>query len=178
MSIDAVAVLHVAKLLEPQTTLGIKHPVEHRGDAALINLMYRFDSVDPEEHALNLRRLVGVALDANRDPRGGGDYVPKRYAAARDSSHETLVWQMMSSMGRDAAEQLDMMASVGCLGAVQSPERLDSAETYRKQIEIVTKTMGTEFAARYHTSLRAKTEASIRAAAGRRTYLQTLLGED
>jgi len=69
MGIDAVAVLRIANLPPPQTKFG-PHPVEHRGDATLIDLMVRFDSGDPDEHALALRRLVGSALDAHDDPRG------------------------------------------------------------------------------------------------------------
>jgi hypothetical protein len=67
--IDAVAVLRIANLPAPQTDVG-PHPVEHRGDATLINLMARFDGGDPDEHALALRKLVGPALDAHDDPRG------------------------------------------------------------------------------------------------------------
>jgi len=69
MSIDAVAVLRIPNLPPPLTSVG-PHPVEHRGDATLIDLMVRFDSADPDEHSLSLRRLVGPALDSHTDPRG------------------------------------------------------------------------------------------------------------
>ncbi len=49
MSIDAVAVLRIAGLPEPATPFGTNHPVEHRGDASLVNLMQRFDGADPDE---------------------------------------------------------------------------------------------------------------------------------
>lgn len=69
MGIDAVAVLRIANLVPPATEFGT-HGVEHRGDASLIATYNRFDAADPDEHALNLRRLLGSALDAHDDPRG------------------------------------------------------------------------------------------------------------
>ncbi len=69
MSIDAVAVLRIHGLEPPSTPFG-DHPVDHIGDATLLNLQARWDGADPDEHALALRTLVGDALDAHRDPRG------------------------------------------------------------------------------------------------------------
>jgi hypothetical protein len=70
MSIDAVALLRIALLPPPETRWGRPHPVEHRGDATLINLMIRWDGAAPDELALALRELVGDPLDAHDDPRG------------------------------------------------------------------------------------------------------------
>lgn len=70
MSIDAVAVLRIARLPPPETPFGTRHPVEHRGDATLINLMQRWTGTPPDELAWSLRRLVGAPLDAHDDPRG------------------------------------------------------------------------------------------------------------
>lgn len=70
MSIDAVALLRITQLPPPQTAWGTEHPVEHRGDATLINLMIRWEGAAPDELALSLRQLMGNALDAHDDPRG------------------------------------------------------------------------------------------------------------
>jgi len=95
MSIDAVAVLHISSLPQPPTILGIKYPLEHREDATLINLMYRFDSVDADEHALNLRRLLGAALNAHRDPRGILFFPDVRYPTA--ATYRAIVEEMSAA---------------------------------------------------------------------------------
>jgi hypothetical protein len=70
MSIDTVAVLRITRLPPPETPFGFAHPVTHRGDATLINLMHRHEGTPADEAAWALRRLVGPALDAHDDPRG------------------------------------------------------------------------------------------------------------
>jgi len=70
MSIDAVAVLRIANLPPPPTSVGTNHLVEHRGEATLLHTFNRFEAADPDEHALALRRLLDAALDAHDDPRG------------------------------------------------------------------------------------------------------------
>ena len=187
MSIDAVAVLRIAALPEPATPFGTNHPVEHRGDTSLVNLMQRFDGADPDEHALALRRLLGPALDAHDDPRGilffadhwspiavayeaivseasvrgGGvwtpkvdaDYVPVRYRGKPRQPHDVVVGEMIAAMGRDAALQLDLMAQVNKLMLTSSPVQGDAAEEYRAKLAAITGTMGAEFARRYEASL-------------------------
>jgi len=69
MSIDAVAVLRIARL-EPLAAPYGCHPVAHSGDASLVNTMTPFHGVTADELALSLRRLLGEALDAHDDPRG------------------------------------------------------------------------------------------------------------
>ena len=199
MSVDAVAVLRISHLAEPPTPLGTNHPVEHRGDASLVNLMQRFDGADPDEHALSLRRLLGPALDAHDDPHGilffadvtypkattydalvrevstdGGvwapkvaaDYVPLRYRGKPRKSHDALVGEMIAVMGRDAALELDMLAQVNSALLANAPDRHDAAEAYRARLEAVTSAMGREFAQRYGASLQTEVDA-MRSSQGR-----------
>ena len=65
MSIDAVALLRIGDLPPPPTPFGGVHPVRHRGDATLINLMVRYLDAPPDELALCLRQLVGAGLDSH-----------------------------------------------------------------------------------------------------------------
>ena len=96
MSIDAVAVLRIANLPLPLTAVG-PHPVEHRGDATLIDMMVRFDSADPDEHSLSLRRLVGPALDSHTDPRGILFFPDVRYPKAM--AYEAIVSELSADGG-------------------------------------------------------------------------------
>jgi hypothetical protein len=70
MSIDAAAILRIARLPAPDGPFGIPHPVLHAGDATLVNLMQRWGSQAPDEMALALRAIVGDGLDAHTDARG------------------------------------------------------------------------------------------------------------
>ena len=70
MSIDAVALLRIGDLPPPPTPFGGVHPVRHRGDATLINLMVRYLDAPPDELALCLRQRVGAGLDSHQDNRG------------------------------------------------------------------------------------------------------------
>jgi hypothetical protein len=212
MSIDAVAVLRIANLPEPVTSLGTSYPVTHRGDATLINLMDRFDSADPDEHALSLRRIVGAALDAHDDSRGilffpdvayprtanydaivrkmssvgvwapkvEADYIPARYRGVPRQSHDVLVGQMIGVMGRDAALQLDMVAAVQRMMLFAGPERLDAQEAYREKLEAIATAMGADFAASYEASLEASLQEDVDAqrATHEKWASQDLLGED
>jgi hypothetical protein len=47
MVIDAVAILRIARRTEAGNV-----PVTHRGEATLFHTMNRFDSFEPDEHAL------------------------------------------------------------------------------------------------------------------------------
>ena len=96
MSIDAVAVLRIANLPPPLTTVG-PYPVEHRGDATLIDLMVRFDSADPDEHSLNLRRLVGSVLDSHDDPRGILFFRDVKYPKAM--AYDAIVSELLADGG-------------------------------------------------------------------------------
>jgi hypothetical protein len=70
MSIDAVALLGIPKLVAPRSALGAEYLVQHRGKASLLHTFNRFHGAAPDEHALALRQLLGPALDAHDDSRG------------------------------------------------------------------------------------------------------------
>jgi hypothetical protein len=79
MSVDLVAILRIANMPVPRLPVFANAPnspvhevgmVVHRTDATLYHTFDKFSASDPDEHALNLRRVLGVALDAHDDPRG------------------------------------------------------------------------------------------------------------
>src|SRR5689334_16015608 len=70
MGIDAVALLRIARLPAPKTSFGAEYLVQHRGDASLLHTFVGFEGTALDEHALNVRRILGDALDAHDDPRG------------------------------------------------------------------------------------------------------------
>jgi hypothetical protein len=92
MSIDAVALLRIAKLAAPTTPAGGQHVIRHRGNASLLHTFDRFDPEHADEHALALRKLLGPALDAHDDPRGVL-FFPD-VAEPRAKSYEKLVKEL------------------------------------------------------------------------------------
>ena len=70
MSIDAVAVLNIPGLIGSLNALGTRPPIRHLGDASLVSTMVKFYNQQADEHALDLRHMLGSALDAHDDPRG------------------------------------------------------------------------------------------------------------
>jgi hypothetical protein len=194
MGIDAVAILHIARLPEIGDVL-----VTHRGDASLVHTLVGFDSCEPDEHALALRNLVGPDLDAHDDPRGilfypdvggppradnyadmvremehGGvwapivaaDYLPARYARA--GTHDGLIGEMIAIVGRKAGFELAILAEMRRVDvATGKPGNRQAAAAYQASIDDIKSIMGAEFAARFDKSVTGKIDAWLRAAAGR-----------
>jgi hypothetical protein len=104
------------------------------------------------------------------------DHIPRRFTQASPGTHDALLAQMVAVMGRDPAVQLDLLASVGWMGMMSTPERADFADQYRHQIAAVSKAMGDEFANRYAASLKLKVDAETRQAAAARERMKGFLG--
>jgi hypothetical protein len=185
MSIDAVAVLNITGLVAPLNQLGLR-PVQHLGDAGLVSTMTRFDSQAPDEHALDLRCMIGSALDAHHDPHGilfFPDVVDPK-----TEGHEAMVAEMSEvgiwapNVGADhiparySAPQGDphdllvgqMIKVMGRDEALHLDGLADmnfvmglhrDAGRYHEQLTKVSAAMGEDFAARYAASLREKGKA-------------------
>ena len=92
-------------------------------------------------------------------PIVGLDHVPARYTSAKADSHESLVAQMVSKLGRDKATQLDMMAQVYLLVIASTNGRADAVAEYVAILSEIKQSMGEELARTYEASLRRKADA-------------------
>ena len=92
-------------------------------------------------------------------PKVGLDHVPARYTHAKADSHESLVAQMVSNLGRDKATQLDMMAQVYLAVIGSTNGRADAVAEYAAILSEIKLAMGHELAQAYEASLRRKLEA-------------------
>jgi DNA-binding CsgD family transcriptional regulator len=205
MSIDAVAVLNITGLIAPLNELGRRPLVQHLGGASLVSTMTRFDSQAPDEHALDLRCMLGSALDAHHDPRGilfFPDVVdPKTegYEAIIAEMLEVGIWApnvaadhipARYSLPQGDPHDLLVGQMIGVMGR-DAALRLDGlaevhfilglhrdAGKYREQLTKISAAMGEDFAARHAASLREKGKVWLDRAtqnASRRTAMRAVM---
>ncbi|HVH47641.1 MAG TPA: hypothetical protein VM925_35140 [Labilithrix sp.] len=188
MGIDAVALLRIPNLVPPRTSFGIDFHVEHRADCSLLYTMDRFDGTAADEHAMQLRGVLGDTLDEHTDergilffpdvcePRGASyeaivaelrgagvwapkvsvDHVPSRFTAATPGSHESVVAELITAVGRDTALEIDSNAEMNFLVMQADPGRADAVADYAAQINRLREALGEAFVTRYEASLRGK----------------------
>lgn len=97
-------------------------------------------------------------------PIVAADHVPLRIASAAAGTHDALLAQMVSIMGRDAAMSLDMMARVNILALTAAGENEALADEYRQTMAQVTALLGVAFANAFDASVRREVERQLSAA--------------
>ncbi len=204
MSVDALAVLNIEKLVAPRDEgSGIALPVIHQGDASIVSTWTRFDALTPDEFSLALRRLFGSALDAHDDPRGilffpdVCEYRAPKYRSIVEELEPSGFWAPMVALdhvpvrythaapGSHDALVGAMIERMGRDDALRLDLMLQStamaglvspdvARGFAEELAELERAMGADFGARYAASAREKARAEKAALEARHGSVQEL----